>query len=88
MILGKLFQFIGTIWVFRSLLSDCLNLEEVRLCIFFINAHNTSNFIFQESLHYKGTKIHRIVKDFVIQMGDITVGDGTGGKVTVFTPIC
>ena len=33
-----------------------------------------------EKLSYKNTKIHRIVPDFVIQMGDITVGDGTGGK--------
>jgi len=33
-----------------------------------------------EKLHYKNTPIHRIVKDFIIQMGDITVGDGTGGK--------
>lgn len=33
----------------------------------------------KETLHYKNTPIHRIVKDFVIQMGDITVGDGTGG---------
>lgn len=30
-------------------------------------------------LHYKGTPIHRIVPDFVIQMGDVTTGDGTGG---------
>lgn len=30
-------------------------------------------------LHYKNTPIHRIVPDFIIQMGDITVGDGTGG---------
>jgi len=29
---------------------------------------------------YKGTKIHRIVPDFVIQGGDITSEDGTGGK--------
>lgn len=34
----------------------------------------------RETLHYKNTPIHRIVPDFVIQMGDITVGDGTGGK--------
>ncbi|CAH1797589.1 unnamed protein product [Owenia fusiformis] len=34
----------------------------------------------KETLWYKGTNIHRIVPDFVIQMGDITVGDGTGGR--------
>ena len=31
-------------------------------------------------LHYKNTNIHRIVPDFVVQMGDVTVGDGTGGS--------
>ena len=31
-------------------------------------------------LNYKNSNIHRIVPDFVIQMGDITVGDGTGGS--------
>ncbi|KAK2142162.1 hypothetical protein LSH36_989g00001 [Paralvinella palmiformis] len=30
-------------------------------------------------LHYKNTIVHRVVPDFVIQMGDITTGDGTGG---------
>ena len=30
-------------------------------------------------LSYRNTKIHRIVPDFVVQMGDITKGDGTGG---------
>ncbi|KAH3839299.1 uncharacterized protein LOC127879020 isoform X1 [Dreissena polymorpha] len=34
----------------------------------------------RSTLSYKSTKIHRIVKDFLIQMGDVTVGDGTGGR--------
>ena len=35
----------------------------------------------QGKLHFKNTTIHRIVPDFVIQMGDITVGDGSGGQL-------
>jgi len=34
----------------------------------------------KETLTYKKSPIHRIVPDFVLQMGDITVGDGSGGK--------
>ena len=33
----------------------------------------------QEDLGYKDTKIHRVVPDFLLQMGDVTIGDGTGG---------
>jgi len=36
-------------------------------------------------LTYKNSYIHRIVPDFIIQMGDITVGDGTGGT-SVYGP--
>lgn len=34
----------------------------------------------EELLHFKNTPVHRIVTDFVVQMGDVTVGDGTGGR--------
>jgi len=32
-----------------------------------------------DRLHYRGTRIHCIIKDFIIQAGDITNGDGSGG---------
>lgn len=34
----------------------------------------------ETKLHYKNSKVHRIVPDFLLQMGDVTVGDGTGGR--------
>jgi len=34
----------------------------------------------KDKLGYKDTVVHRIVPDFVVQLGDITNGDGTGGK--------
>ena len=33
----------------------------------------------RQKLHYLGTKMHRVVDGFVLQGGDITKGDGTGG---------
>ena len=34
-----------------------------------------------KNLHFKGTTFHRIIPEFILQGGDITLGNGNGGEV-------
>jgi peptidyl-prolyl cis-trans isomerase B (cyclophilin B) len=44
-----------------------------------VSIHQIPNVNVYETLTYRNTPIHRIVPDFLIQMGDIVKGDGTSG---------